>query len=79
MEGIFSLARDFNINDPKDCVLSYDMNKIRDQIYKKFGKVGITDYLINSTMKSLILKQYAIILELVVLRHERLKINTCGI
>lgn len=47
----FSLAKDFNRNDPNDCKLSYNMSKIRAQIYKNLGSTSKNDKFIDRFME----------------------------
>ncbi len=46
MDGIvyYSLAKDFNRNDPEDCKLEYNKNVIRDTICKQLGHRGKKNY-----------------------------------
>lgn len=56
MDGtvFFSKAQDFNRNDPNDCVLYYDMKKIRDQIYRNLDLKAKNDINIDMSMKAYI-------------------------
>ena len=49
MNGIvyYSLAKDFNRNDPDDCILKYNRNAIIDAVYKQMGRKGKRNYKSN--------------------------------
>lgn len=53
MEGIvfFSLAKDFNSNDLKDCVLFYDKEKIRNQVHNVLKSTVKSDKIVDAYME----------------------------
>lgn len=55
MDGIvfYSLAKDFNRNDPEDCKLEYNKKAIRNEIIKQLGCKGRTSYQLNKKIDDL--------------------------